>query len=152
MVDSKKIRQLGFTRQKNSRNIIKLIVGDFLLDDIENFPYFDFIIANPPYVRLEQVSIHKREIYREKFETAVNRFDLFILFFERALKMLRPDGRLVFLTPERFEYSITANTLMSCWKSACCNKDMSFKAAETSIIPILQSRSICVCDQAHAQC
>jgi adenine-specific DNA-methyltransferase len=80
MAYSKKLRQSEFTNQ--NRSILKLLAGDFLLDHSGTSPYFHFIIANPPYVRLEQVSRHKREIYKDKFETAVNRFDLYILFFE----------------------------------------------------------------------
>lgn len=102
-----KLRDSEFTNLKGK---IKLLKRDFLLDDIGTSS-FDFIISNPPYIRLEQMSNQKRRIYRKKFESAVNRFDVYILFFERALKMLKPGGRLVFLTPERFEYSVSARPL-----------------------------------------
>src|ERR1700682_2808552 len=42
---------------------------------------------------------------------ARGRFDLYLLFFERALKSLKPDGRLVFITPEKFLYVETAAPL-----------------------------------------
>lgn len=104
------LRRLGLIRQ--NRKFIKLLERDFLLEELEIIPSsFDFIICNPPYVRLEHLSINERQNYRKKFETAVNRFDLYLLFFERALKFLKPSGRLVFLTPERFEYSVTAKAL-----------------------------------------
>jgi adenine-specific DNA-methyltransferase len=104
------LRQLEFIRQ--NRKQIRLFERDFLLEDMGHYSSgFDFIICNPPYVRLEHLSTEERKTYRKKFETAVNRFDLYLLFFEQALKVLKPSGRLVFLTPERFEYSVTAQAL-----------------------------------------
>lgn len=87
---------------------IALLNQNFLL---EKFDYYDFIISNPPYLRIEELDESERKIYREKFETAVNRFDLYILFFEKALKNLAPSGRLVFITPEKYEYTLTTKPL-----------------------------------------
>src|SRR5690606_4803224 len=39
-----------------------------------------------------------------RFECARGRFDLYLLFFEQALRVLRDRGRLVFITPEKFLY------------------------------------------------
>lgn len=87
---------------------VTLISADFLLGD---FGIFDFIIGNPPYVRLERLSEPERALYRRKFTTAFNRFDLYILFFEKALYSLAPGGRLVFITPEKYEYTMTGRVL-----------------------------------------
>lgn len=87
---------------------VTLINENFLLGDFETF---DFIIGNPPYVRLEGLSESERETYRKMFDTAVNRFDLYMLFFEKALKSLKPSGRLVFITPEKYEYTLTTRPL-----------------------------------------
>jgi len=87
---------------------VALLDGDFLLQD---FGQFDFVIGNPPYVRLEQLSQTQRETYRKKFATATDRFDLFSLFFEKALRSLKPWGRLVFITPEKFEYTLSTRPL-----------------------------------------
>lgn len=93
---------LGFYEELN------LIQGDFLFED---FGDFDFIICNPPYVRIEELDESDRKMYRRKFKTAVNRFDLYILFFEKALKSLKTSGRMVFITPEKFEYTETTRPL-----------------------------------------
>mgnify|MGYP001041379474 CR=1 FL=1 len=90
------------------RETITVMKGNFLL---ENFGAFDFIIGNPPYVRIDKLSEPEREMYRKNFETAVNRFDLYMLFFEKALKSLKTQGRLVFITPEKYEYTLTARPL-----------------------------------------
>jgi len=91
-----------------NRKNISLREGNFLLDCLGAF---DFIIGNPPYVRIEELSESERHVYRQSYETAVNRFDLYILFFEKALRSLKPLGRLVFITPEKYEYTLSANAL-----------------------------------------
>lgn len=72
---------------------------------------FDFVIGNPPYVPITALSIDERTTYRQRYRTARGRFDLYLLFFEQALSMLKPDGRLVFITPEKFLYVETAEPL-----------------------------------------
>jgi len=82
--------------------------SDFLAGSIEPF---DYIIGNPPYVSIYNLSAKEKRDYRAAYETARGRFDLYLLFFERALKSLRPGGRMVFITPEKFLYVETAAPL-----------------------------------------
>ena len=77
---------------------------DFLGDEMSNADSFDFIVGNPPYVPIEGLSEEEKARYKAEFETASGRFDLYILFLERALDLLAPDGRLTFVTPEKWEY------------------------------------------------
>ena len=72
---------------------------------------YDFVIGNPPYVPITGLTATEKTDYRRRFATAVERFDLYLLFFEHALKALKPDGRLVFITPEKFIYVSTASPL-----------------------------------------
>ncbi len=61
---------------------------------------FDVIIGNPPYVRAENMPREERDYYMSgAFETAYGRFDIFILFLERAIKLLKEGGRLGFIIP-----------------------------------------------------
>lgn len=71
----------------------------------------DYIVGNPPYVPITGLSVEERQFYRGLFETATGRFDLYQLFFERALSQLRPGGRLVFVTPEKYLYTESASEL-----------------------------------------
>ena len=82
--------------------------ADFLRPTEERF---DFVIGNPPYVAITSLSTTEREAYRRRYVTAVGRFDLYLLFFEQALSMLEPGGRLVFITPEKYLYVETARAL-----------------------------------------
>jgi adenine-specific DNA-methyltransferase len=81
---------------------------DFLKDPVEKF---DFIIGNPPYVPITGLIEDEKSLYRSLFESARGRFDLYLLFFEKALKNLNPGGRLVFITPEKFLYVESARPL-----------------------------------------
>jgi len=82
--------------------------SDFLIDPNEPF---DFIVGNPPYVSIYSLSESEKQKFRTAYKTARGRFDLYLLFFERALKSLKPGGRMVFITPEKFLYVSTAAPL-----------------------------------------
>lgn len=89
---------------------VELQNRDFLgsMDDLGEFRY---IVGNPPYVPIEGLTEEEKERYKTRFESAVGRFDLYILFFEQAVKLLEEGGCLVFITPEKFEYVRTAEPL-----------------------------------------
>ena len=87
---------------------VTLVEADFLCPRTERF---DYIIGNPPYVSITGLTVAERENYRRHFLTAVGRFDLYALFFEQALQLLKPQGRLVFITPEKFIYVESAARL-----------------------------------------
>lgn len=85
---------------------------DFLSEGVAGvLGAFDYIVGNPPYVPIEALSEGEKARYRSGFDTAVGRFDLYLLFFERALDLLAPKGRLSFVTPEKWEYVQTAAPL-----------------------------------------
>lgn len=87
---------------------IEIRNADFLLTQSG---HFDYVIGNPPYVAITGLSSDERTEYRKQYVTAQGRFDLYLLFFERALSLLNPGGRLVYITPEKFLYVTTAAPL-----------------------------------------
>jgi type I restriction-modification system DNA methylase subunit len=62
---------------------------------------FDVIVGNPPYIRAERMAKDDRAYWQEsgQFEVVYGRFDIFILFVERAIKLLREGGRVGFIVP-----------------------------------------------------
>lgn len=84
---------------------------DFLADDMLEVGKFRYIVGNPPYVPIEGLSEDEKDRYKAAYRTATGRFDLYLLFFERSLELLAPDGRLSFVTPEKYEYVDTAEPL-----------------------------------------
>lgn len=78
---------------------------------------FDYIIGNPPYVSILDLSVAERLAYRAAYRTARGRFDLYVLFFEQALRVATPGARVVFITPEKFLYVQTAAPLRELLRS-----------------------------------
>lgn len=87
---------------------VEIREGDFLQPSSARY---DYITGNPPYVSILGLTLREREDYRARYRTALGRFDLYTLFFEQALELLAPGGRLVFITPEKFLYVETARPL-----------------------------------------
>ncbi len=65
---------------------------------------FDVVIGNPPYVRPEKVEEDERSYFITSghFDKFFGRFDIYILFIERALKILKKNRYLSFIIPSSF--------------------------------------------------
>lgn len=102
-------RHLFLLREKyEGLHAVHIVHGDFLADSCTSY---DFIVGNPPYVGITGLSESEKARYRARYATARGRFDLYLLFFEQALRNLAPGGRLVFITPEKYLYVETAGPL-----------------------------------------
>lgn len=96
-----------------------LKVGDSLIEDA-NYAYlehgfswkkafppifkdggFDIVLGNPPYVRMELLKAMKPYL-EARFEVVSDRADLYAYFFERGLKLLKPGGRLGYISSATF--------------------------------------------------
>ena len=71
---------------------------DFLKSDVKA----NLIVGNPPYVRHENIPDDKKELYKKSFATFNHRSDLYICFFEKALKSLLPQGQLCYICSNRW--------------------------------------------------
>ena len=76
-------------------------VSDFLLRPLQTSTV-DFVVGNPPYVRLEDVPDARMRAYRSACRTMTGRSDLYVGFFERALRSLKPDGKVGFICADRW--------------------------------------------------
>lgn len=75
--------------------------GDFLLN-APLLPKADLVIGNPPYVRLEEIDPKTVKSYRSRYPTMVGRADLYVAFYEAALKGLKAGGRCAFICADRW--------------------------------------------------
>jgi methylase of polypeptide subunit release factors len=83
---------------------------------------FNFIVGNPPYVPITGLTEQEKGLYRTLFHSATGRFDLYFLFFEQALHCLKKDGRLVFITPEKYLSVKSASQLRIILSGYCINE------------------------------
>ncbi len=74
---------------------------DFLLTD-HDLGTADFVVGNPPYIRLENVPAARSEAYRRACPTMRGRSDVFVGFIELGLRLLRPEGVLAFIVADRW--------------------------------------------------
>lgn len=74
--------------------------GDYLLQP--GHRDVDFVVGNPPYVRLEDVPDARMRAYRSTCKTMTGRSDLYVGFFERALLSLGPGGQVGFICADRW--------------------------------------------------
>lgn len=78
--------------------------GDFLLASHDDGSA-DFVLGNPPYIRLEDVPAPRREAYRRACPTMRGRSDIFVGFIETGLRLLRPKGVLGFIVADRWMHN-----------------------------------------------
>ena len=76
-------------------------VDDFLEASLA-FPIADFVIGNPPYIRLEEIPASKAAFYRSGFSAMRGRADIYIAFHQAALLQLRPGGVCAFICADRW--------------------------------------------------
>lgn len=76
-------------------------VGDYLLDRPQ-LPQADFVLGNPPYIRLEELNEVTAKKYRALYRTMIGRADIYIAFFEAALHQLKAGGVCAFICADRW--------------------------------------------------
>lgn len=78
--------------------------GDFLLT-AHGEDAADFVLGNPPYIRLEDVPPARSNAYRRACPTMRGRSDIFVGFIEMGLRILKPDGVLGFIVADRWMHN-----------------------------------------------
>jgi adenine-specific DNA-methyltransferase len=84
---------------KLSRSWIK--TDDFLEASLA-FPIADFVIGNPPYIRLEEIPEDKAAFYRNGFSAMRGRADVYVAFHQAALLQLKPGGVCAYICADRW--------------------------------------------------
>ncbi len=75
--------------------------ADFLEASLA-MPYADFVIGNPPYIRLEDIPERKADSYRNAYSAMRGRSDLFVAFYQAALQQLKPGGVCAYICADRW--------------------------------------------------
>jgi hypothetical protein len=75
--------------------------GDYLFAAFDLAPA-DFVIGNPPYVRLEDIPDEVVGQYRDAYRTMMGRADLYVAFYEAGLRQLKDGGVCSFICADRW--------------------------------------------------
>lgn len=62
---------------------------------------FDVVIGNPPFVRIHNIPAETKEEIKD-FDFCFGMYDLYYAFYEFGLKMLKPNGILLYISPNSF--------------------------------------------------
>ena len=76
---------------------------------------FDAIVGNPPYVRQERLAAFK-EHFSKRYKAFSGAADLYVYFYEKGVELLKPDGRLAFISSGTFvkgAFAAPLRTLLS---------------------------------------
>lgn len=63
---------------------------------------FDIIIGNPPYVSIWKIQADAKKIYEKIYKTASGHYDLYVLFYEMGLSVLKGSGVLSYITSNKW--------------------------------------------------
>ncbi|WP_128478691.1 Eco57I restriction-modification methylase domain-containing protein [Halorussus pelagicus] len=70
---------------------------------VKNYMEYDYVVGNPPYVRIQNLPDEQKAILDELYESTTGNYDIYCPFYERGLDWLAEDtGRLGFITPNQF--------------------------------------------------
>jgi adenine-specific DNA-methyltransferase len=87
----------------NKENINKFNC-DFLKADIQN--KYDNIIMNPPYIKIQDLSINYRKFLKETFSILNSGLiDIYYAFIIKCLNLLNNDGIMIAITPNSYLYN-----------------------------------------------
>jgi release factor glutamine methyltransferase len=88
------------SERHNVSGRIKLVKHNIIINDLNNFPMFDIVVSNPPYVSKESFSSLQREI--KDFEPGIavtdnsDGYTFFRTISEKASAKLKENGKLFF--------------------------------------------------------
>ncbi len=71
---------------------------------------FDVVVGNPPYVRAKNIDLHVKESL-EKWEVVTGNVDLYIPFYQLGMELLKPCGKLGYISPNTFLQSVNGRGL-----------------------------------------
>jgi len=70
-----------------------------VLNDQGDFVGFDVVIGNPPYVDIKELNPNDVKYYFNNYKTCSNRINLYSIFIERSIEILKNKSNLSFIIP-----------------------------------------------------
>lgn len=103
---------------------------DRIKDDIE----FDVVVANPPYVRIQNLNGMK-DLYSSHYASAIKNFDIYVPFIERGVDWLTDNGKLAYICPDRLVMADYAKAVRDQLVEEPITSLIDFKEADVFDVP-----------------
>ena len=84
------------------------IAGDKAFNWQQEFPQifakggFDVVIGNPPYISFQNIDNRQRIFLGNKYKSSSGKYDIYVLFIEKSLKILSSNGIVSLILPNKF--------------------------------------------------
>lgn len=107
---------------------------------------FDAVIGNPPYVRTERLDKKQLDYFRKNY-SAEGQIDLYVLFIQRALRLLKKDGYFGFITPKFLLFNLdtepTRKSIIKRKIDRIVDVGQAFKGVNTEcVVTILENTAV----------
>jgi adenine-specific DNA-methyltransferase len=73
-----------------------------VLNDDGDFVGFDVVIGNPPYIRVQNLEHNIIDYYKSNYKSFFQKADIYLLFIEKAISLLKENSGLSFINPTLF--------------------------------------------------
>lgn len=96
--------------------LVKSIEDIILASILKNYVSYDFIVANPPYIRAARGTNELRNKYRKLYTTPWGSFDTYAVFIEQFIRLLNESGKLGIITSNKYlvmDYAIHLRPFLS---------------------------------------
>ncbi|USZ69806.1 N-6 DNA methylase (plasmid) [Halorussus salilacus] len=82
--------------------LFKMFEDTVLALVVKNYMEYDYVVGNPPYVRIQNLPDGQKAILDELYESTTGNYDLYCPFYEKGLEILREGGNLGYITSNQF--------------------------------------------------
>lgn len=90
------------------KNIKWDIRNEDAFDDISLLSQMDYVVGNPPYIKVHNLTLNERDKYKKYCNLDKGAIDLYVAFFDLGTRMLRQGGKLIYITPNTWINNIAA--------------------------------------------
>lgn len=88
------------------------IINADAIDVVKKCTYkMDYVVGNPPYCKVHDLTQEQREKYKKFCGDSKGTFDSYVMFFWIGIQMLKPYGKLSYITPSSWTTSLYAREL-----------------------------------------
>lgn len=119
---------------------------------------FDIVLANPPYVRQEKIEgyeidgrpANSKVKLRADYETFTGTADLYVYFYERSVRLLKPGGALAFITSNKW-YRAGYGGKLRRWLSEMTRLRAVIDFGDAEVFEAIAYPTIVVAERRHAR-